>query len=204
MCGSGGIRVWKWGNCVGKCRNVVGKSGNMVSERLNSVRKQEISIGNGCNRIRKVVDWVRKTLYLCRKTGCLYLKTPQIKPENEWFISPTAVYAPSNRSTAQPFRRNLTENRRFMFPNRRIELLFRRFGTIFSLLWTRETWISRIETAEKSVWYVEFVFWKRVMSVRRCVIVFGKWWNYVFERWNGIGELGNGVIEISKLCSESG
>ena len=39
-----------------KCRNVVGKSGNMVSERLNSVRKQEISIGNVGNRIRKVVE----------------------------------------------------------------------------------------------------------------------------------------------------
>lgn len=62
---------------------MVGKSGNMVLERLNSVRKQEISIGNVGNRIRKVVDGVRKTLYLCRKTGCLYLKTPQIKPENE-------------------------------------------------------------------------------------------------------------------------
>ena len=39
-----------------KCRNVVGKSGNMVSERLNSIGKQEISIGNVGNRIRKVVD----------------------------------------------------------------------------------------------------------------------------------------------------
>ena len=91
-----------------------------------------------------------------------------------------------------------------MFPNRRIELLFRRFGTIFSLLWTRETWISRIETAEKSVWYVELVFGKRVMSVRGCVIVFGKRWNYVFERWNGIGKWGNCVMEISKWCSEAG
>ena len=57
---------------------VVGKSGNMVSERLNSIGKQEISIGNVGNRIRKVVDLVRKTLYPSFETGNLCSETDVI------------------------------------------------------------------------------------------------------------------------------
>ena len=52
------------------------------------------------------------TIEQCRKTGCLYWKTPQIQSENEGFISPTAIFAQCNRHISQPNRRNRHSTRR--------------------------------------------------------------------------------------------